>query len=144
MIYKYLPPKFFTVVVLKTALYSVIVNVLLYFLLERLGVIHQSVFINDDPNMSITPAAVSISSIVPTLLGGLVFWLMVRFFQKGVRYFSFLAIGLGFLSFAAPFSLPEIPLGMAMALNLMHVVVIYNMLHYFRKAARQISLAEAV
>jgi|GEM_PF-1389512 hypothetical protein len=137
MIYKTLLPQKFSLVVLKTALYSILMNVLLYVLFERLGVIHKTVFINDDPNMPITLGPVIISSIVPTLLGGLVFWLMVRYLKKGVTVFGITAVTLGLLSFAMPFSLPEVPLGMAMALNLMHVVVIYNMLHYFRKSPHQ-------
>lgn len=62
---------------------------------------------------------------------------MVRYLKKGVTVFGITAVTLGLLSFAMPFSLPEVPLGMAMALNLMHVVVIYNMLHYFRKSPHQ-------
>lgn len=124
-------------IVLKTAFYSAIVNALLFVVLERLGVMHQSVPINDDPNSVITLAPVIISSILPTFLGGLAFWLMLRYFKKGITIFGFTAIILGLASFAAPFSIPQLPLGMAMALNLMHVVVIYNMLHYFRKSAHE-------
>jgi len=137
MLYHALPLKYFSFIILKTAIYSALVNALLFLLLERLGVIHTSIYINDDPNMAITLVPVIVSSVLPTLLGGVIFWLLLRYLKKGITIFGVASVVLGLISFAAPFQLPEIPLGMAMALNLMHVVVLYNMLHYFRKAAHK-------
>jgi len=133
MVYNAFPLKNFSLVILKTAFYSALVNGLLFLLLERLGVIHTSIYLNNDPNQAITLLPVVLSSVFPTLFGGLVFWLLVRYLKKGATVFGVAAVVIGLISFATPFSLPEIPLGMAMALNLMHVVVLYNMLHYFRK-----------
>lgn len=139
MIYKNPAPLKFTLIVLKTALYSAVVNVLLYIVLQNLGVIHSAIFMNGSPTNPIT--TIVLSSVLPTFFGGLAFWLLLHYLKKGVTYFSAAVFLLGLLSFAAPFSLPGIPIGMALALNLMHVVVMYNMLHYFRKAAREAGIS---
>jgi hypothetical protein len=77
---------------------------------------------------------VIISSVVPSLLAGIVFYLLCRYTSKGYRIFSIIALLLLVLSFANPFmSIPGIPLAMGLALNAMHVVVVASLLYFFRR-----------
>ncbi len=125
----------FAQIVFKTALYSALVNVLLFISLQQLGVIHAAIFMQADPTHPLV--AVILSSVLPTLVGGIFCWLLVKYLKNGLTIFSVSVMLLGFLSFAAPFSLPGIPIGMALALNLMHVVVMYNMLFFYRRAVKK-------
>ena len=109
-----------------------LVNSILYFVFHALGIITDNVFVQE--NQPLTDVPVIISSIVPSLLAGVVFYLLCRYTNKGYRIFSILAVILLILSFASPFmAIPGIPLGMGLALSTMHVVVVASLLHFFRR-----------
>jgi drug/metabolite transporter (DMT)-like permease len=121
---------------------SAVVNSILYFIFHATGVIPDDVYVQENQPLTLLP--VLISSFIPSLLAGVVFYLLCRYTQKGFRYFSILAIILLLLSFANPFmAIKNIPLSMGIALNVMHIVVVTSLLYFFKrtKADLKISLS---
>ena len=121
---------------------SAVVNSILYFIFHATGVIPDDVYIQENQPLTLVP--VLISSFIPSLLAGGVFYLFCRYTQKGFRYFSILAIILLLLSFANPFmAIKNIPLSMGIALNVMHIVVVASLLYFFNrfKAESKIALS---
>jgi uncharacterized protein (DUF2062 family) len=97
-----------------------------------MGIIPDNVFVQENQPLTVVP--VIISSIVPSLLAGVVFYLLCRYSNKGYRIFSTIAIILLILSFANPFiAIKSIPLGMGLALNAMHIVVVTALLYSFKR-----------
>ena len=121
---------------------SAVVNSILYFIFHATGVIPDDVYVQENQPLTLLP--VVISSFVPSLLAGIVFYLFCRYTKNGFRYFSILAIILLFLSFANPFmAIKNIPLGMGIALSVMHIVVVASLLYFFNrfKAESKITLS---
>ncbi|HLL42749.1 MAG TPA: DUF6069 family protein [Segetibacter sp.] len=121
---------------------SAVVNSILYFIFHATGVIPDDVYVQENQPLTLLP--VVISSFVPSLLAGVVFYLFCRYTRNGFRYFSILAIILLFLSFANPFmAIKNIPLGMGIALSVMHIVVVASLLYFFNrfKAESKIALS---
>ena len=121
---------------------SAVVNSILYFIFHATGVIPDDVYVQENQPLTLLP--VLISSFVPSLLAGVVFYLFCRYTRNGFRYFSILAIILLFLSFANPFmAIKNIPLGMGIALSVMHIVVVASLIYFFNrfKAESKIALS---
>jgi Na+/phosphate symporter len=77
----------------------------------------------------------TLSSIVPTLIAGIVFFLFEKYTNNGFRIFSIVAIVLGLLSLTSPFmQIKDVTVGFGVVLDIMHVVVVAALL-YFLKAA---------
>jgi drug/metabolite transporter (DMT)-like permease len=111
---------------------SAVVNSILYFIFHATGVISDDVYVQENQPLTLLP--VLISSFIPSLLAGVVFYLLCRNTQKCFRYFSILAIILLLLSFANPFmAIKNIPLSMGIALNVMHIVVVASLLYFFKR-----------
>ena len=80
---------------------------------------------------------VLISSIMPTLIASLVFFLLEKYTTKGFKLFTIIAIVLGLLSFINPFmGIPNVTTGFSMALDLMHVVVVGALLFFINRAIK--------
>ncbi|HZF65873.1 MAG TPA: DUF6069 family protein [Chitinophagaceae bacterium] len=110
---------------------SAIVNSMLYSIFHAAGVISNEVYVQEHQPLTLLP--VIFSSLVPSLLAGLVFYLFCRYSKDGYRYFSILAIILLIVSFANPFiAIKHIPLAMGIALNMMHIVVVASLLYSFK------------
>jgi glucan phosphoethanolaminetransferase (alkaline phosphatase superfamily) len=105
------------------AITAAAVNAALFFIGKATGLISDSVLIQPaNQPMSLIP--VLISSILPTLLAGGVLALLNRFASAPLRIFNIIAAVLLVLSFISPFaSIPNVPIGMSIWLNVMHVVV---------------------
>lgn len=105
------------------AIASAAVNAVLFFIGKATGLLSDSVLIQP-ANQPISLIPVIISSILPTLLAGAVLALLNRFLSAPLRIFNIIAVVLLVLSFASPFaSIPNVPIGMGVWLNVMHVVV---------------------
>lgn len=115
------------------ALSAAVVNAVLF------AAFHAAGFITDDillqpANEPMTIIPIVMSSIVPTLLSAVAFFLLEKYTAKGFRNFSILALVLLLVSFANPFvGIPGVTLAYAMALNVMHVVVVGSILYFYRK-----------
>jgi hypothetical protein len=108
------------------------INSILFFLFRALGVITEDVFVQDNQPLTVIP--VILSSLVPSLLAGVAYYLLSRYTRNGYRIFSIVALVLLILSFANPFmGIPGITVTMGIALNTMHVVVVACLLYYFKR-----------
>ena len=86
------------------------------------------------PNQPLTIIPIIISSILPTMVASVVFFLIEKFTNNGFKIFRLVSIILLILSFMNPFmGIPEVTVGYAMVLNLMHVVVAGSILYFVNK-----------
>jgi len=102
---------------------AVVVNIILYYLFSSMGVLSSEVLVPQAGNQPITIVPVIFSSIVPLIIATGVFMLLVRYTKNPVRIFGIICLVILVLSFFNPFTIPNVPLGMALVLNVMHVVV---------------------
>lgn len=106
---------------LKAIVVAVVVNVVLFFAASAAGWIPTSVII---PNAGgpLTVVPVAIASAAPLVLATLLFMGLVRFTRRPALIFTVIAVVLTLASVFRPFSIPGVPLSMALVLNAMHVV----------------------
>jgi hypothetical protein len=100
---------------------SVIGNVSLFYLFSAIGWFSEAVII-PNANAPLTIFPVIMASIVPLVFAALLFLLLVRFTAKPVQIFGIIALLFLVISFGGPFSIPNVPIMMAIGLNIMHVV----------------------
>ena len=111
-------------------------NALLFFIFKALGIIVDNIFIQ--PNQPLTVFPVIISSILPSLIASLVFFLLEKFTKNGFKVFRIIALVLVVLSFINPFmGIPNVTVAYAVVLNLMHVVVAGAVLYFIGKAVKK-------
>ncbi len=118
---------------------AAVLNAVLFFVLHTSGVFTDNILIQ--PGMPLTVVPVLLSSIIPTLLAGGVFFLLERFTSKGFLIFGIISIVLLLLSFANPYKIPGVTTSYALGLNLMHLVVAGFILYFIRRAKLQINNA---
>jgi len=120
---------------LMAALVATIVNAILFFIFKWADVIVDTIFIQ--PNQPLNVIPIIISSIVPTFIATLVFYLFEKFTKNGFNIFRIIALVLMILSFANPFmGIPGVTIGYAIALNVMHVVVVGALIYFIGKAVK--------
>lgn len=113
------------------------INIVLYALFHGSGVISDDIHIK--PGVSLNLVPVIIMSIVPLIIGGIVFFLFEKYSNQGYKYFSVLSITLLILSFTQPFiAIPNVTMGYALVLNLMHVVAVAALLYFIRRGRQQL------
>jgi hypothetical protein len=111
-------------------------NALLFFIFKAQGVIVDTIFIQ--PNQPLTVVPIIISSILPSLIASLVFFLLEKFTKNGFKVFRIIALVLAVLSFINPFmGIPNVTVAYAVVLNLMHVVVAGAVLYFIGKAVKK-------
>ena len=114
------------------SLTAVVINAVLFLIFQAAGVIVDTIFIQ--PNQPLTIIPIIISSILPTMVASVVFFLIEKFTNNGFKIFRLVSIILLILSFMNPFmGIPEVTVGYAMVLNLMHVVVAGSILYFVNK-----------
>lgn len=112
---------------------SVLINIFLFFIFQAAGVITDSVMVQ--PNQPLTLLPVIISSIIPTLIGACVFFLIEKYTNNGFKIFSVVALVLVLLSLASPFmAVPGIPIAYGAVLDVMHLVVAFSLLFFIKRA----------
>lgn len=118
---------------LTAAAVAAVVNAILFFIFHAAGIIVDTVFIQ--PNQPMTVVPIIISSIVPTLLGSLVFFLFEKYSSNGYKNFRILAFVLMIVTFANPFmGIPNISVAYGIVLNVMHVLVVAALLYFLAKS----------
>lgn len=111
---------------------SIVINSILFYLGKAAGALPDTVLIPNQ-NAPITIVPIIISSIVPSIIAGLVMALINKFSSKPKKIFNIIAIILVILSFANPFMIPQVPMAMVVVLNLMHIVVAGNLMYFYNK-----------
>jgi hypothetical protein len=102
------------------------INAVLFFVGDAIGLMDKNVGI-PGPDGSVQPITllpVVMSSVIPTLVAAGVLALLNRFTANPLRIYGIVTVVLLVLSFANPFlGIPNVPVGMGVWLNVMHVVV---------------------
>ena len=125
--------------VLKTgflaAIASTVINSILFFILQAAGIFTDTIEIQ--PGQALTIVPIAISSILPSLIGAIVYFLFAKYSSKGFRNFQILALILLVLSFVNPFmGIPNVTTGYALGLNVMHVVVAFSLLFFIKRSIK--------
>jgi len=117
-------------------LLAVLVNGILYTIFHSLDVISDNIYIQPGQPMTIIP--IIISSIIPSILAAFVFFLIEKYSKTGYKTFTIIAVILLLLSFLNPFmGIPNVTVGYALALNLMHITVVVALLVFIRREIRR-------
>jgi hypothetical protein len=104
---------------------SVMVNVVLFLIFSATGIIPTDFPVPQADNQPLTVVPVIISSIMPLVIATLVFMALVKFTKQPVKIFGIVALVIVILSLWGPFGIPNVPIGMAIGLNIMHLVAAY-------------------
>lgn len=121
---------------LMAAAAATVVNAILFFVFHAAGIIVDTIFIQPNQPMTIVP--IIISSIVPTLIASLVFFLLEKYTKNGFGIFRIIALVLMVLSFINPFmGIQGVTMGYAIVLNIMHVVVVAALLYFIGKSVKR-------
>lgn len=116
-------------------LLAAVLNAILFLIGSSTGAIPGDLIIpNAGQPLAVMP--VIVASVFPALAAGLVLALLNWFTKNPLRIFNILALVLLLLSFASPFSVPNMPLGMVIILELMHVVVAGVVVYVFNRYAK--------
>ncbi len=120
---------------ISAAMVASIINVVLFFIFKSLGVFVDDIFIQ--PNQPLSPLPIIFSSVVPTLIASSIYFLLDKYTSNGYKIFGIISIVLLLLSFANPFfGIPKVTVPYALALNLMHVVVVFFLFYFINKARK--------
>ncbi len=112
---------------------AAVVNGILFTIFHSLDIITDDVFIQPNMPMSIFP--IVFSSVFPTMIASLVFFLIDKFTSNGFKIFRLVSYILLILSFLNPFlAIPGVTTSYAIALNIMHVVVVIFLLYFIKNA----------
>lgn len=114
---------------------AAILNVILFLVGTSTGTIPAD-FIIPNAGQPLTIVPVIMASVVPALVAGLVLALLGRFTKKPLTVFNVISIVLLVVSFSSPFTVPGMPVGMIIILELMHVVVAGAVMLVFNRYAR--------
>lgn len=115
---------------------AVVVNAILFFAFHAAGIITDDIMVQ--PNMPMTIVPIIMSSLIPTLIASIVFFLLERFTNNGFNIFRIVAIVLLLVSLVNPFlGIVGVTMGYAIVLDVMHVVVVAALLYFIGKAVKQ-------
>ncbi|MFN5007732.1 MAG: DUF6069 family protein [Ignavibacteria bacterium] len=110
---------------------SAIINSMLFFAFKNLGAINDIVMIQGGP---LGVSQVIFSSIVFSLVAGFVYFIISIFAREAFRIFQRIAWLLLLISFLNPFLfIPDVPVGFAISLNIMHIVVAAAVIYVMKK-----------
>jgi hypothetical protein len=100
---------------------ATIANVITFFAGKAAGIFPETVII-PNAGQPLTVVPVVISSLITAIGATGLFLLLSKFLAaKAVTVFRIIAVLFLFVSFAGPYSIPDVPSTMAIGLNLMHV-----------------------
>ena len=118
------------------AIAATIINVILFFIYHAAGAITDTIFVQ--PGKPLNAIPVIITTIIPTLIASMVFFLIEKYTQKGFKIFTIVSVVLLVLSFSNPFiAIPGVPVSYGLALCTMHVVVVASLLYFIKKSIKK-------
>lgn len=115
-------------------------NAVLFLIGNALGLMDPSVGIAgpDGSIQAITLVPVIMASIIPSLLAGVLLAVLNRFSAQPLRIFGIVTLVLLVLSMANPFlGIPNVPMGMALWLDLMHLMVAGTVWYAFSRYTKE-------
>ncbi|MCX6180346.1 MAG: DUF6069 family protein [Bacteroidetes bacterium] len=114
---------------------ATVVNAILFFVLHAAGVFVDTIFLQ--PNQPLTVLPVIISSVMPSIVASIVFFLLEKYTNNGFKIFKIVALVLGVISLVNPFmGIEGVTTAFAIGLDVMHVVVILSLLFFIGKAVK--------
>ena len=114
---------------------ALVINAVLFFIFHAAGVLTDDIMIQ--PNQPLTIVPIILSSVMPSIVGACVFFLFEKYATNGYKGFTILSIILLVLSFMNPFmGIPNVTMGYAIVLNVMHVVVAVSLLYFIKRAKK--------
>ncbi len=113
---------------------SMAINAILFFIFRGSDVITDTIEV--EPGKPMTVVLVMISSMLPSLIGAVIYFFFDKYSTRGFRNFSILAIILMLVTFANPFIIPNVTIPYVIALNIMHVVVAVSLLYFLNKTRK--------
>jgi len=112
---------------------AAVINGILFLIFHSTGVISDDIYPKPNEPMTIVP--VVMASIIPALIGSLIFFLLEKFTNKGFNIFAIATGILTVLSLYSPFTvIPGVTTGYALVLCVMHIVVPVSLLYFIRRA----------
>lgn len=115
-------------------LIAALINAVLFYVGLSTGAIPGDLIIpNAGQPLSVVP--VVLASIGPSVVAGIALALLNRFTKTPLRIFNIIAVIVFTLSFFSPFSIPNVPTGMVVILELMHVAVAGVVVYAFNRYA---------
>jgi hypothetical protein len=108
---------------------ALVINLILFFVAKAMG------WMSDDYPIEgqgpVSPIAVAFSSVVPCLIGAILYWLLSNYVPYGTVIFWIIAIVVLFWSYFNPAkSIANIPFSMELVMNVMHNVVASSLLYF--------------
>jgi hypothetical protein len=117
---------------LMAGLAAAIMNSALFYAFKNLGAINDTVQIMPGEPLGVHNAI--ISSIISSLIASIVYFGIALFARDAFRIFQRIAWIMLLLSFFSPFLfIPEVPVGYAISLNIMHIVVAAAVIYIMKK-----------
>jgi hypothetical protein len=117
---------------LMAGLAAAIMNSALFYAFKNLGAINDTVQIMPGEPLGVHNAI--ISSIISSLIASIVYFVIAIFARDAFRIFQRIAWIMLLLSFFSPFLfIPEVPVGYAISLNIMHIVVAAAVIYIMKK-----------
>ncbi|MEN9828062.1 MAG: hypothetical protein RJA11_678 [Bacteroidota bacterium] len=117
---------------LMAGLAAAIMNSALFYAFKNLGAINDTVQIMPGEPLGVHNAI--ISSIISSLIASIVYFVIALFARDAFRIFQRIAWIMLLLSFFSPFLfIPEVPVGYAISLNIMHIVVAAAVIYIMKK-----------
>lgn len=117
---------------LMAGLAAAIMNSTLFYAFKNLGAINDTVQIMPGEPLGVHNAI--ISSIFSSVIASIVYFVISLFARDAFRIFQRIAWIMLLLSFFSPFLfIPEVPVGYAISLNIMHIVVAAAVIYIMKK-----------
>ena len=117
---------------LMAGLAAAIMNSALFYAFKNLGAINDTVQIMPGESLGVHNAI--ISSIISSVIASIVYFVIAFFTRDAFRIFQRIAWIMLLLSFFSPFLfIPEVPVGYAISLNIMHIVVAAAVIYIMKK-----------
>ena len=120
---------------------SAVINAVLFFIFHSTGVLADTIYVQP-PSQPLTIMPVIVASLIPSLIGSIVFFLIDKFTSNGYRIFSILAIVLAVLSLFSAVTVPvNVTLGYSLVLCVMHLVVAFVLVYFIGRRVKQRAVA---
>lgn len=113
---------------------TAVINGVLFLALHSAGIFTDDVMVQPETPLTLLP--VVISSIIPLLIAGTIFFLIEKYTNNGIRIFSIAAIILTALSFISPFTIAGVTTSFAVGLCIMHVVAVASLLYFLNRSKK--------
>lgn len=109
------------------------INAVLFFIFRSAGVLTDDIFVQ--PNQPLTVVPVLMSSIVPSIIGSIIFFLLEKYTNNGWGIFKIVALIVFVLTLGNPFfAIPGVTIAYGVVLDIMHVVVALSLLYFINRS----------